>query len=239
MNTQLHHDDPQRPATQANSKRVTMRHLRAVAIGMLAMCLMATPLHAQDLAMTAVTQPLSGCALSAAESVSVRIINYGPTLPAGTSFLTMYSINSGPAVNEAVVLPNALPTHGVYIHTFAVAADLSVAGSYSILSSLNQIGDINTGNNTIHSHAVHNSAPSAGGLLADTGSGGSGALTLSGHIGEVAQWEESPDAQRWFKLANTTTTQSYSDLGAITHFRARVVNAPCAPALSNVVIVAP
>lgn len=196
------------------------------------------PVHAQDLALSAIVQPNSGCALSNAEPVSIRILNYGPTLPAGAAFLVAYWIDGGSSVNDTVTLSSNFQSNTSLVHTFAVPADLSSPGTHVLNAAINPTGDINPGNNTLTGYAVANSAPSLAGTLSGSVSN-SGTLTLGASIGTVVQWEESPDLQRWFKLANTTQTQHYAGLTSPMHFRVRVANTPCAAVVSNVHTVTP
>jgi gliding motility-associated-like protein len=62
----------------------------------------------------------------------------------------------------------------------------------------------------------------------------SGNLTLSGHTGAVQFWEFSTDGgATWTAIANTTTTQSYSNLVQTTIYRARVQSGSCTGANSS------
>lgn len=215
------------------------RFVPAMAGVLFALTMVAPRAHAQDLALSAVLAPVSGCALGNSESVSMRITNFGPSLPAGTSILVLYSLDGGAAVNDVVLLGNTLPSNASVVHTFAVAADLSTPGSHVFTLAINPAGDLNPGNNTLTGYTVLHTAPTVAGTLAGPASGASGTLTLSGTLGTVVQWEESPDLLRWFKLANSSSTQAFADLRATTHFRVRVANAPCTAALSNVLTIVP
>ncbi len=77
----------------------------------------------------------------------------------------------------------------------------------------------------------------AGGVTADatvcTGSN-SGTLTLAGHTGTILRWESSIDNfVTIVTIANTTTTQNYSNLTQTTKYRAVVQNGTCAAANSS------
>lgn len=56
----------------------------------------------------------------------------------------------------------------------------------------------------------------------------SGTITLSGNVGTVQNWESSTDGITWNNIANTTTSQSYTNLTATTYYRAVVQNGSCA-----------
>ncbi len=207
---------------------------------LLAMTLFAaTPAIAEDLALTHLLQPVSGCAAPGTENVTIRIFNHGTALPAGTVINMLYTVNAEPAVNQQLILADALGANSALIHTFAVPANLSAPGDYTMLVALQTVSDTNSSNNQQSNISISKSAASVGGTLSSPAAGASGTMTLSNHVGNVLQWEESSDQQRWFKLANNTDTQSYAGLTAPRHFRARVASAPCAAAVSNTVTAAP
>lgn len=214
--------------------------LVTLCMGICLCLLLAAPASAQnDLSTTAITQPVSGCALTATESVTIRLFNYGNTLPAATSFNVSYTINGGGPVTELVTLGSTLVSNTALTYTFTTQANLSTPGTYTLDATVSLAGDIAPANNALTGRQVENSAPSIGGTLSGPGSGSSGALTLTGNTGAVVQWEQSPDTLRWIKLANTTNSQSFSGLTTPTQFRARVVNGRCPDAVSNVVMVVP
>lgn len=218
----------------------TSQHFVPALTGLLFSAILLAPqAHAQDLALSEVVAPVSGCALGSSEGVRMRITNFGPSLPAGTTVLVLYSLDGGAAVNDVVLLDSTLPSHASLIHTFGVPADLSTPGAHVFTLAINPAGDLNPGNNTLTGYSVVHTSPTVAGTLAGPASAASGTLTLSGRLGTVVQWEESPDLLRWFKLSNSNSTQAFADLRTTTHFRVRVANAPCAPALSNVLTVVP
>ncbi len=226
-------------AAPAHCAHRPLRNLLLRLMVVLAASVAATTLQAQDLELIAVSEPVSGCALGNSEPVSMRVINHGPTLPAGTSFQVMYWIDGGGAVNGMVTLDNALPTNSTLNYSFVTTTDLSVPGEYIFNVSLNLAGDINPGNNTVTGYRVRNSALSVAGVVAAPGSGSAGTLSVSGQTGDIVQWEESPDGERWFKLASNSAAQAYSGLAEPTRFRARVANGDCPAVVSDPVIVLP
>jgi hypothetical protein len=249
MNLHMNHDDPRfamhddraQRNHHASGWRARMNRVLAGMLFCTGMSLLWAPaLQAQqDLALMEQVRPASACALTGVENVTIRMFNHGPTLATGTTIQFMYVISGNPAVNDSIVLSSDFVTKTSMNFTFAMPANLAAPGDYHFLVSLNLTGDINTGNNTIHDTLVRNAAPSFAGTIAAPGSGGSGVLSVTGNIGAVVQWEESPDQQRWFKLANDSTSQSYSSVTAPTHFRVRVANAPCPAAVSAAVTVMP
>lgn len=79
---------------------------------------------------------------------------------------------------------------------------------------------------------------SVGGTMApnDTVCSGanSGTITLSGNVGLVNNWESSTDGITWNNIANTTTSESYTNLTATTYYRAIVTSGVCSSDTSGV-----
>ena len=201
----------------------------------LSVALVAPAIAQNDIAAVDVPAPLSGCALTSTENVSVRLFNYGSTLPAGTSFTASYSINAAAPTTELITLGASLLSNSGLLYTFTTQADLSASGSYTFDVAVSLPGDVNPQNDSQAGVVVTNYAPSSGGTVG--GSAGptlTGSVVLSGHTGSVLAWQESDDGGlRWRELANDSTTQAFDQLREHTAFRALVQNGPCAPALSG------
>ena len=201
--------------------------------------LFASALNAQDISVIAITSPVSGCALTSTENVTIRIFNYGPTLVAGSSFNVSYTINGGLPVTELLVLGANMLTNSTLNYTFTTQADLSVPGSFTFDATCALPGDVNPGNDAFTGYLVTNTAASVGGTVTGPGSvcfsGNSGNLTLAGQTGNVLRWEYSTDGGfTWINVTNTTTTQPYNNLTVPTQYRAVVQNGGCATAFSSV-----
>jgi hypothetical protein len=220
-----------------------LRSPRAMlALVALLLATVAIPAAAQnDISVTSILSPQGGCALSATENVTIRIFNYGQTLPAATSFTASYTINAGAPVNELITLGSSLTSHSAMTYTFTTQANLSVPGTYSFNATVSLAGDISPANDAFNNYAVTNSAHSAGGtVVATPPSSSSGTLTLNGNTGNVVQWEESDDGgQRWFVLSDETTSQPFANLRTTAQFRARLRNGSCPEALSTIATVTP
>jgi hypothetical protein len=119
----------------------------------------------QDLSVIAITAPTNGCALTSTENVTIRIFNYGPTLPAASSFNVSYTINAGPPVVELVTLAAPLLTNSTLNYTFTTQANLSVPGAYTFASTVAIAGDINPTNDAFGGYIVTNTANSVGGTI--------------------------------------------------------------------------
>lgn len=192
-----------------------------------------------DVSVIAITAPVSGCALTATQNVTIRIFNFGANLPAGTNMNVSYTINAGGPVTELLTLGSTMLSNSTLNYTFVTQANLSVAGTYTFTATTALAGDINPSNDAFTGYTVTNTAPSVGGVI--TGgtnvciSGNSGVLTLSGHTGSVQRWEYSVDGgSTWINISNTTTTQAYLNLTVPTLYRAVVQNGGCTSANSAV-----
>jgi gliding motility-associated-like protein len=201
--------------------------------------LVTTAFAQNDLSVTAITQPVSGCALTSTENVTIRIFNFGNSLPAATSFTVSYTINSGVPVTEMVTLGSNLLSNSTFNYTFVTKANLATPGSYSFDATVSLAGDINPTNDAFLGYLVTNTAPSVGGTVSGGTNvcitGNSGVLTLSGHTGSVQRWEYSTDGGvTWINISNNTTTQAYTNLTIPTQYRAVVQNGGCTAATSSV-----
>jgi gliding motility-associated-like protein len=187
------------------------------------------------------TSPVSGCSLTSAENVTVRIFNYGPgsiTVP----FNVSYTINGGAPVSE-LVPATVIPQNTSYTYTFTTKADLSVPGTYTFDATVSVPGDPTPGNDTYTGYTVNALSPSIGGTItAPTSvcvSGNSGSLTLNGQTGNILGWQYSTDGGgTWINISNTSTTQSYNNLTVATKYRAQVQNGACTPVYSAISTVA-
>jgi hypothetical protein len=198
--------------------------------------------QAQDLALAIpggeILQPVSGCSLSSTENVTIRIFNFGPTLPIGTLFNVSYTVNSGLPVSEPVVLSSNLLSHSSFTYTFTTQADFSSPGNHIVDATVSLPGDVNPTNNTFTGHVVFNSVTTAGGsVTADQticGITNSGTLSLSGQTGDIVRWETSQDGGiTWRYVSQTTATQNFLNLDITTSYRAVVKNGVCGEAISS------
>lgn len=194
--------------------------------------------HAQDLSTLSILTPESGCGLTSTETVTIRIFNYGPSLPAGTVFTSHYTLNFGAPVVENIVLGQTLLQNSAFNYTFTTPAFLAVPGNYDITATVSVPGDVNPTNDASPIKTVTHSPLSVGGTV----SGGTsvtygtnlGNLTLSGHTGDVLRWELSTDQGRtWLMFNNTTTNHQYSNLTQQTWYRAVVKSGICTEAVSD------
>ncbi|MCE3279860.1 MAG: Ig-like protein, partial [Bacteroidetes bacterium] len=187
------------------------------------------------------TSPVSGCALTATENVTVRIFNFGPGTIV-TPFNVSYTINGGTPVTELVPAPN-IPQNTSFTYTFSTQANLSTPGTYTFDATVTVPGDPTSGNNTYTGYVVNALSPSVGGTIAAPSSvcisSNSGILTLGGQTGNVLGWEYSTDGGgTWIGISNTSTSQTYNNLTVPTRYRAQVQNSSCTPVYSAEAIIA-
>lgn len=210
-------------------------------ISMLALLCWPMLAPAQDLAVTRILTPVSGCQLSNAESVSIEIQNLGAPVPGSMIYTLSFQVGNQPSHQEVILRGNPVPSMGTFRHTFNFAgANLLAEGVYTLSASATFAGDLNPANDTLTGVIVENWLPSVGGTtsvpatIAETGF-----VQLQGQHGAVQAWQVSPDGWRWLSLENETETQAFTNLEAPSAFRAVVKNGRCAEAMSSVQWVSP
>jgi RHS repeat-associated protein len=106
------------------------------------------------------------------------------------------------------------------------------AGTYTVVAT-NTNGSCAT---TMTGSAVVTASPvSVGGTVsgAEVYGTGSGTLTLTGHTGAPQRWEKNPGTG-WTTIANTTTSNAYSNVTQTTQYRAYVKSGVCSEAVSAI-----
>jgi hypothetical protein len=206
----------------------------------LAMLASTTATAQVDLSVSSITQPQSGCMIGSTNNVTIRIFNYGDTLPAGTSFNVSFTINAGSPTTELVTLAAPLASNTAFGYTFTTQANLFAPVTYTFNASVSIAGDVSPGNNAYTGYTVQNEIIDAGTLTGPAVPASSGTLQLTGSSGDIVQWEESDDGgMRWYALANTGLSQDFAGLRTSTQFRVRVRGLYCGDVLSNPVTVTP
>ncbi|MFH1321854.1 MAG: CARDB domain-containing protein [Bacteroidota bacterium] len=108
-----------------------------------------------DVGVIAVDAPTSGCGLSVAEVVSIRVKNFG--LSAQSNIPVLYSVNGGAPVNETIVA--TINPGDTLLYTFTATADLSSPGTYIIDSWTSLVGDGDNTNDSITNYQVIHGTP--------------------------------------------------------------------------------
>lgn len=99
-----------------------------------------------DLHITQLLSPTSssganGTTLSASESVSFRIVNYGSNpILSGTTIQASFALDLNPVITESLLVPVTLPTWGSTTLVFAATADLSESGLHRLTVSVGLSG---------------------------------------------------------------------------------------------------
>lgn len=89
-----------------------------------------------DVGITAIPEPATGCGLSASEPITVTIQNYGSNAVSG--FSVSYIVDNN-TVTETVAA--TVPAFGTINYTFTQTADLSVPGDYLVIAYTGLAGD--------------------------------------------------------------------------------------------------
>ena len=101
-------------------------------------------LFAKDVGITSIDSPRTGLNLTASETVTVTIENFGgepqSNIPVG------YRIENNRKINE--VFPGTIPVGENAVHTFSQSANLSASGRYLIFAETNMEGDQDNFNNS-------------------------------------------------------------------------------------------
>jgi hypothetical protein len=102
-----------------------------------------------------ITSPVTGCQLTATESVTVRLIN--PGLMPATGFDLTYTVNGGTPVTET--FSGSIPPGDTVPYTFTATADLSAANTYTIVVTSAYAADSNACNDKSDTAVVKNTLP--------------------------------------------------------------------------------
>ncbi|HHG84118.1 MAG TPA: T9SS type A sorting domain-containing protein [Bacteroidetes bacterium] len=103
-----------------------------------------SPSSSDDMGVTAITSPGSGCNLSTMEQVAIDVTNFG--VNSQNSWNVSYSLNGVLQATEPMTGPLASAATSTY--TFTQTANLSTAGSYSIQAWATLAGDTIPANDT-------------------------------------------------------------------------------------------
>ncbi|MGM0462447.1 MAG: autotransporter-associated beta strand repeat-containing protein, partial [Fibrobacterota bacterium] len=188
-------------------------------------------------------------------------VQNGGTLSPGDGTAAQLSLGSGLTINGTSVLDFEL---GTASDAVAVTGDLVLdgvlnvtagtgfeAGSYTLMTYTGTLTDNTLDFGTMPgdycyeieasggSVVLHVYDPTVGGSISGgqspiTVGDGTGTMTLSGHTGDVVQWQYRIDAGAWVDIAHTAVNYSHSPEQAGTYdFRAEVKNGTCASEFSS------
>jgi gliding motility-associated-like protein len=188
-------------------------------------------IYAQDVGVVDISAPVTGCVLTTAQNITATVYNFGANIT--TTIGVSYVINGSAPVTENIPPLASLTTNNF---TFATKANLSISGSYTITAYTSYPGDTSPANDSWTINIV-NYPLSVGGIVAaniTVCSGiNTGTLTLSGYTGSILNWELSTNGgSSWNTVANTLSTQNYSNIATNTAYRAVVKSGVC-PAVNS------
>jgi PKD repeat protein len=95
------------------------------------------PSSPNDIGVSAIVSPNSGCSLTATEPITVTVTNFGTNTQ--TAWNVNYRINGGAIVTEPMT--GSLPSLGNQNYTFATTANLGTPGTYTIKAWTSLVGD--------------------------------------------------------------------------------------------------
>lgn len=105
----------------------------------------------QDVGVYSFVAPNSGCGLTNAETVTVRIVNYGTTPQVG--FPVSYTLNGVVQVTDTI--NTSINPNDTLNHTFSVNADLSTIGQYALRAYTGLVNDAVAVNDTFNKSVTH------------------------------------------------------------------------------------
>lgn len=103
------------------------------------------PSQPNDIAITAITSPTSGCGLTGQESICITVNNFGTA--AQSNIPVSFTVNGGSPVNEIIAGP--LASGASINYCFTAKTNMAAAGTYNIAVQSNLTGDGNTNNNSV------------------------------------------------------------------------------------------
>jgi len=121
-----------------------------------------TGTKSEDLGVSAIITPVSGCNLTNAEIVNVSINNYGyVNYPVGDTILVAYNVNNGTNYVDTIVLEAVFESGTSINHVFDSTIDLSIAGYYNLnaFTLLESAIDGNSSNDAITKLITAGSSP--------------------------------------------------------------------------------
>lgn len=191
-------------------------------------------IRAQDLQLTGITSPASGCMISCTADLIVTIYNPGPFI-VSSNFDVSYTVNGSPLHTESIF--TTITPGGVYTYNFLTDPSFCAAGTYNVTATVTLPGDINPANNSFTATIVNDTLVVPGTLLgADTvcASGNAGSLQLTGYTGYIGSWEYSTNSgSTWNPISGATTnTYNYLNLDTTTIFHVLIDGGYCPDGVS-------
>lgn len=100
-----------------------------------------------DMAVTDITEPVSGCGLGNNEDVTIEVTNNGPD--SVSTFDIAFKVDNGSYTTESYS-GTAIPGFGSATYTFTAKADLSTVGAHTITAKVTYTGDTDPSNDEMN-----------------------------------------------------------------------------------------
>jgi gliding motility-associated-like protein len=205
------------------------------------MLLLVNSSFAQDAAISAAISPASGCDLTANEQVAVVVLNNSSAPIGGGSIVVKYTINGSVPVSQT--LGTLLAGGATWNFSFTVQADLTGCNTdFDIVTWIEYGSDINNNNDTLV-WTVRNDCTIIPGqvdnneLVCDGNN--TNTLNLNGWLhGTITNWVFSEDnGVTWTAIANTTTSQTFTNLTNETQYAVEIDGGICPNDVSGIAII--
>ena len=168
-----------------------------------------------DLAAIGLTSSaVTGCDLTAAETVSIEITN--KAINSQSNFPVSYGINGGALVSETVAGP--LNAGDTLIYTFTQTVDMSADGVYSIAAAVNLATDQDSTNNATGAVIENEATPADATAMGDTICNGDTAMVSATAASGSISWYDSSTGGTMvgsgnsIMVAPSTTTSYYAEV---------------------------
>jgi uncharacterized delta-60 repeat protein len=161
----------------------------------------------------------------------------------GNAQIGLVRVNTNGSFDNTFTLATGGFNNTVWITNADASGKLSIGGEFTSALGTTKDRIISTGPAVIsNSLTITVNATSVGGTTASAATvcegANSGAVNVSGNTGAVIRWESSINAgASWNTIANTSTSQSYTNLTQTTRYRAVVANGACPETNSAIVII--
>ncbi len=133
-------------------------------------------LNPNDVGITAISGPVSGCGLTATENITVTIKNFGTSTQ--TSVPLTLHVNNANVTPTPEVWTGSLAPNATANYTFTVKVNMSVAGLYTVVASTQLTTDSNNGNNSDTLNVTNALMPSLPVVNFETAASGINAMRL-------------------------------------------------------------
>ncbi len=133
-------------------------------------------LSPNDVGITAISGPVSGCGLTGSETITVTIKNFGTATQ--TSIPVKLSLNGVDLTPTPEVWTGSLAPNATTTYSFTAKANLATAGSYAIIANTLMTGDSDASNNSLTLNVTNSLMAGMPALTFETPANGIGALRI-------------------------------------------------------------